>query len=434
MSSSMRSIPAVVALLASLLGLSLASSSTFDYAAHLDRQMHGIHCSFVPGASEAETQATGCRTAMFSTYSAVFRDKYWGGIPIALFAMGAFAFFAALAIYMIFAGRDAPRKASLFLGTMGLTPGIVSAVMAYISATKLGEYCHTCVGIYIASGLLALAGVLALIFDRREAARAVEPPAPAAGSSGLAPTLVDEVVARPPTWSPGRRPGSFGLLVGWTFGLGAFSAAPALVYASSVPSYASYIGSCGTLSVAPAPDEAIAVQTVGATEPATLFVDPLCPTCKGFHTRLVQEGVLEKLDIKLVLFPLDNACNWMLDRPVHPGACIVSKAILCAPDKAMSVLEWSYDHQEEIIETAKGEGGDARVRDMIHGRFSDLDACIASKDTDRKLDKILRYIVKNQLPVSTPQLFLGERRLCDEDTDIGFAYTIRKLAPGVATP
>jgi hypothetical protein len=26
-------------------------------------------------------------------------------------------------------------------------------------------------------------------------------------------------------------------------------------------------------------------------------------------------------------------------------------------------------------------------------------------------------------------MFLGETRLCDEDTDIGLAYTIRKLAP-----
>ena len=83
-----------------------------------------------------------------------------------------------------------------------------------------------------------------------------------------------------------------------------------------------------------------------------LFEDPLCPTCKAFHQRLSAEGILEKLDTTLVLFPLDNACNWMLDRPVHPGSCIVSKAVLCAEQRAMQVLEWAYDNQDHIKDMA----------------------------------------------------------------------------------
>jgi hypothetical protein len=44
---------------------------------------------------------------------------------------------------------------------------------------------------------------------------------------------------------------------------------------------------------------------------------------------------------------------------------------------------------------------------------------------------MLRYAVDNKLPVSTPQMFLGDTRLCDEDSDIGLAYAVRKLAPGL---
>jgi hypothetical protein len=45
---------------------------------------------------------------------------------------------------------------------------------------------------------------------------------------------------------------------------------------------------------------------------------------------------------------------------------------------------------------------------------------------------MLRYITNNKLEVSTPQLFLGDTRLCDEDTDMGLAFTIRRLAPALA--
>jgi hypothetical protein len=44
---------------------------------------------------------------------------------------------------------------------------------------------------------------------------------------------------------------------------------------------------------------------------------------------------------------------------------------------------------------------------------------------------MLRYIVSNHLPVSTPQMYLGDTRVCDEDTDMGLAYAIRKLAPAL---
>jgi hypothetical protein len=68
---------------------------------------------------------------------------------------------------------------------------------------------------------------------------------------------------------------------------------------------------------------------------------------------------------------------------------------------------------------------------MIRERFPGLDACIDSKETKMRLDRTLRYVVQNHLQVSTPQLFIGDQRLCDEDTDMGLSYTMRKLAPGL---
>jgi uncharacterized membrane protein len=419
--------PAVLALVASLLGFAFAASSTLDYVRHLDRQIHDIHCSFIPGlTTTAQGADTACRVAMYSPYAALMRDRYWGGIPISLFALGAFAFFAAFSLYLLLAGPSAPRKSYQFLALAGVTPLLASLVMFIISAARLGQFCKTCVGIYIASALLAVAGIAAYMEDKRLAAVEASRPPRGVRIPGVPPTRLDDdrrgVVA--------RRDGGGALIPAWLVALGAFALVPALLYVSAMPSYAGYVNGCGKLEkAATAESGVIKISAAGAKVPVTMFVDPLCPTCKAFHQRLVAEGYFEQLDTTLVLFPLDSDCNWMLDRPVHPGACIVSKAIICAEKRPLAVLDWAYDNQERLLEGAKAGAGLVNVKAAIREKFGDMDACIESKETGRRLDRMLRYIVQNHLPVSTPQLFVGDVRLCDEDTDIGLPYTLKKLAP-----
>jgi len=418
--------PAALALLASVLGLSFATLSSIDYTRHLDRQIHDVHCSYVPGLGAEQSADNACRVAMYSPYAALFRDRYWGGVPIALFAVGAFAFFAAFALYLLLSQQNAPRKAPLFLAIFGATPLLVSILMATISALKLGHFCKTCVGIYIASIMLAVGGIAGLQGVFRGSASRV----PGAADA----TIVDsEPYGANPDRPPRAKPsdGPWILFVGWMAALALFTVAPAMLYVSALPSYTSYITGCGKLLKAPEPkDKLIHIANAGAKQPVTLFVDPLCPTCKAFHQRLKAEGVLDQLDITLVLFPLDMDCNWMLlDRSVHPGSCAVTKAILCSDHRAMQVLEWSYDNQEKILNAAKAGAGVVNVRAMIKDRFPGLEVCIDDKKTKQRLETMLQYIISNSLPVSTPQMFLGDTKLCDEDTDMGLSYTIRKLAP-----
>lgn len=446
--------PSVLALLAAGLGFAFALSSTLDYTSHLDRQVHDLHCSFIPGLAGEASQEGACRAAMYSSYSALFKDRYWGGIPISLPAVGAFGFFAAFALYLLLARDRAPRRAHQFLFVAGLTPLAVSAVMFVISLTKLGQFCKTCVGIYSASVLLAIAGVGALVGDLRRGRAALEafrrspgkqvfpPPAKAAvdlekaekGALEVAPTLPEGEV--PAVETPGDEPftpprtGGPLLVPAWLLALAVFSAVPALLYVSALPNFATYITGCGKLENPADPTNALLRFTpAGARQPATMVVDPLCPTCKAFHQRLVNEGIFDKLDTTLVLFPLDNECNWMLDRALHPGACVVSKAVLCSDRRALQVLEWAYENQESLLEAAKGQGGVAELRGRIRDRWPGLDQCIDSKETKQRLERTLRFAVQNQLPVSTPQLYLDGVRLCDEDSDIGLSYTLSKLAP-----
>src|SRR6185295_12713249 len=117
--------PAILALVGAVLGLVFVTYSTLDYAQHLDRKLHDVHCSFIPGAP-ATSEAEACRAAMYSPYSALMREEYWGGVPISLFALGAFTFFAGFGLYLAIAGERAPRRSVIFFALVSVTPLVVS--------------------------------------------------------------------------------------------------------------------------------------------------------------------------------------------------------------------------------------------------------------------------------------------------------------------
>jgi hypothetical protein len=167
-----------------------------------------------------------------------------------------------------------------------------------------------------------------------------------------------------------------------------------------------------------------------AVRPVIFFEDPLCPTCRAFHERLLGEDVLERLDIDLVLFPLDSECNWMLDTPLHPGACILSRAVICGGDRARQVLEWAYD--EQVYLGRAGKAGPNVIRAAIKQRWgAELLTCVDDRKTDVALNQHLHFASDNSIPVSTPQMYLGTQRVCDEDTDIGLRFALSELAPEV---
>src|ERR1700722_19709409 len=121
---------ALVVVAASALGLVFAAYSTYDYVEHLDRQMHAVHCSFIPGAPVSTEADNACKTALFSPYSALFRATWWGGVPISLFAFGAFAFFVGFGLYLALGARGS--RASLFYAVAALGPFGASVVMFFI--------------------------------------------------------------------------------------------------------------------------------------------------------------------------------------------------------------------------------------------------------------------------------------------------------------
>jgi hypothetical protein len=173
------------------------------------------------------------------------------------------------------------------------------------------------------------------------------------------------------------------------------------------------------------------IPTAHPLRAVVLFEDPLCPTCKAFHERLVDEGIFDRLDVTMAMFPLDSDCNWMVDRALHPGACVMAKAVLCGGnEKARAILEWAYDQQEAL--SAMGKQGGSALAAAIERRWGNaVAACAAGKQVGIQLNQELHFAANNHIPVSTPQMFLGATRICDEDTDLGLDYTLAQLAPEV---
>ncbi|MFO0553868.1 MAG: vitamin K epoxide reductase family protein [Polyangiaceae bacterium] len=436
-------LPGALGLLASAMGAFFAGFSTHDYAQHLDRRLHVPHCSFVPGIAEPATGENACSAAMYSPYSALLRDRLWGGVPIALFGLGAFAFFFAASLYLLLGRNTASKRLRLGFFAAALGPAGASIVMLVISLTRLDALCKLCVGIYIASLLLLVASFLGLRAPRPTSApppKAVDVDATSLdpepwhlrANRTVNPTVVDKTA--PAAGVSSTIPdGSWGRAIGFVLLFGAASLVPVGVYAAAVPGYSEKVRSCGSIEVpaTKAEDERptlLSVETRNPKTPALSIEDPLCPSCQAFHERMTKEGLYDTLDMRVLLFPMDSECNWMLARPRHPGACIVSRAALCAEKtkQARALLDWVYENQKTLTDAGKEDT--ALLRKKVVAKFPDLDECIDSKETKDRLDRILQLAVKMKIRTSTPQLFIQGQKLCPEDTDLGLQYAMRILA------
>jgi uncharacterized membrane protein len=399
-------------LLAAALGFTFAALSTSDAAEHLDRQVHSIHCSIVPGAGAATSAESGCMVAMMSPYSSMFRQSVWGGIPIALPAMGVFAFIAFWAAFLLVTGRHKDRAGIGFLLAATLLPLAVSVLMFVISIVSLSKICAVCAGIYLSS---TIAFTFA-IFAARSAVTA--------HSGAIAETVpVDAAGGAATPQKPELSKGSLGIafLAGNVFVI-----VPILVYVNRLPDYSRFSEGCGRLERA---EDAYAVmvplgpQTRGPE--VVEILDPLCPACKAFEERLAASDLAQGMRRKAILFPLDSTCNWMVEEAVHPGACTVSEAVLCARDKSDEVLAWAFAEQESIKEAARRSP--AAAERLVRDRFPDLARCVGTPAVKTRLNRSLRWAVANRLPVLTPQLWVGGRKLCDEDVDLGMDFTLSRM-------
>ncbi len=425
----------ILVLAGAALGLLFAGFSTYDFARHLDRQVHSVNCSFVPGLTAAEA-VSDCHITMMSHYSSVMRETVWGGVPISLGAMSVFVFLLLFAVELCLTRRQEDPRATGFLALATLLPAGTSIIMGIIAFSKLDAACKLCIGIYFSSAVV-LVGALCLWRRAQQLRRAEE-------IGRLSPREEGEG-GGPSSWAGGgpRRAASSSsdesgmprggqAPVGWGYVAGAFAlgvvlvAVPAAAYVALAPDHSVFIGACGDLV-----EDKDAYGVMVPTDrhkggvPSVEVLDPLCPACRAFESRLEASGLRQELDRWAILFPLDSDCNWMVDDRKHPGACAISEAVLCAGEHAGDVVDWAFA-QQDAIKGAAASSGEA-ARKLARERFPDLARCIGSATVKAKLNKSLRWAVRNQLPVLTPQVYVDSVKLCDEDIDLGMEFALSRM-------
>lgn len=485
----------VLLALAAAAGFLFSAVSTSDFTAHLDRQVHGIHCSFVPGADTPDVSgSSGCHATLMSPYSSILRDSVWGGIPVSLPSMAVFAYLFVCALALLVLRKDAETRATGYQWLAWALPFLTSMVFGYLSLHELDAACKLCIGIYTSSSIGFVLAAIAFFGARaaqplanasREAfddlgsaetaldervvdartARALPDAAETQlerseiaadqtiDESGRAPAIeLDEAPRRKvrlatasemdrrirsgnvanrrrthePSDAPADAPTGFGALaIAFVVGV-VFVVVPVAAYAAQAPDFERFVGACGTL-LHPEDEGRVLVPLGSQTREVTMIevLDPLCPSCRGFERRFSQHPAAENVSRRVLLFPLDSTCNRMLTTPLHPGACAISEAVLCAEEDADEVLAWAFDHQEEIREAETASAGSARR--MASERFPSLRSCIGSATVQAELNRSLRWAVANQLPVLTPQVYVNDTRICDEDTDLGLDYVLTRL-------
>ncbi len=384
-----------------MVGVAFTGISTWDFVMHLDRQMHGAHCSFIPGLGLNTDGVTACEIAMMSPYSSVLRGWIWGGLPITLPGLGLFGFLLAKGVSLLSADHDEQRETAAFLLPASVLPVLASVVMATLAAFQLNAFCKPCVGIYVTSFVCFVTAIAAFL-----AAEVPERDPDSEDMVGLRWLLMN---------------------LAWTVALMVFVAMPCVLYLGLAPDFSSYVGACGELE---SPDDNYEVMLpLSPREGGILTVelfDPLCPACRALEDRLSKLSMADQLDRRLVLFPLDSTCNWMVGETINPGSCVVTEGVLCADDRAPEVIAWAFENQEMLKDLAVSDGPDA-VGAKMKQQYPALSSCMGTPEVQTRLNRSLRWAVQNSLRVLTPQVFVDGVAVCEEDTDLGLQFILSRI-------
>ncbi len=131
-----------------------------------------------------------------------------------------------------------------------------------------------------------------------------------------------------------------------------------------------------------------------------IFSDFECPACRMLSERLPEIIAKYKgrVDISYYFYPLDQACNPNMNRPLHQHACQAALAAICATPKRdfLSLHDMLFENQEKISQ--------GFVSQFI--KNEGLEACVESKETKAELGRIIAAAAKFEVQ-STPTFLLN---------------------------
>lgn len=139
------------------------------------------------------------------------------------------------------------------------------------------------------------------------------------------------------------------------------------------------------------------------------YSDFQCPFCKRGASLLhnLQEKYPNDVRIVFKNFPLDMACNKIIERPMHELACALAKMAVCAKEKGKFVPVY-----EKIFELQEG----LKAQDMMSIATSsgiseaEMKACMDSESAKSLVNRDIEEGIKLKIE-STPTLFVNGKRV-----------------------
>ncbi len=315
------------------LALSLAGLALAIVLARLHQQAHAGVASFC-----AISETVNCDRVATSRYSVVL------GLPVAVWGVLGYGSTAVLAVSGLARRRPSPTWPVGLLACVGAAASLVSLALALVSTLAIGALCLLC------SALWAVA--VALLAATWRGSR----------PGGLAAAVRADLAAI--RASPGRAA---------AFVLGCLAATA--VAAAAYPRY--WERSRAGPPVLPAAAAPVAAGPAVVVE----YSDYQCPMCARAHEE-VRAFQARRPDVILVRrhFPLDSSCNPAMTKPMHPLACALARAAICAEaqERFAEMDDALFKNQQAglPVEAIAGRLG------LDMARFRE---CLASPETERRL-------------------------------------------------
>jgi uncharacterized membrane protein/2-hydroxychromene-2-carboxylate isomerase len=312
------------------LGLGLAGLALSLLLARIHSQAHAGETSFC-----TISETVNCDRVAVSPYSVVL------GLPVAVWGVVGFGLAAALSASGLARRRPHPGWPAGLLLLLGAFSAAASVALALVSKLAIGAWCLLCMGAWAVSLGLLLA-----------ARRACAP----GGAAAAVRSDLGAVRA-----APGRSAALAAALLA-AVGLAAFS----------YPRY----------WARPAP---VARRAAAGPLPSQVieYTDFECPYCARAHEE--ERAALAAhpgLTIVRRHFPLNDSCNPAVKRAIHPRACELARAAICAEAQGQAA------RMEELLFRSQGKGTPvealARLAGLDAGRFA---ACLSAPETSRRLSE-----------------------------------------------
>jgi len=341
------------------LGASLAGLGAAAYLVHVHGQAHAGVASFCN-----INDTFNCDKVATSPYSVVL------GVPVAVWGVLAYGAASLLAGWGLSTRRLHATWPSGLLFLLGLGAVAGSGALALVSELIIGAWCLFCMVSWSAAAVLLASAWVAV----------KGPGAGAAVGADLA-----ALSARPAATG--------GVLVAGLALVGGLMAAYPRYWDHARPP---------PRPVDPVAAPTTPIQLRDPAEGAVLFSDYECPFCSNAHQEL-KVALAARPDIRVVKrhFPLDQSCNAAVKRVIHPDACRLARAAICAEAQGrfeeMDDLLYGNQQARRPVEALAAQLG------LDLPRFQ---ACLGSAETERRLQDDIAEAVRSRVK-ATPTYFVG---------------------------